>query len=86
MDRLSHLNFAFSVSKNYLRGEGAKILADMLSVNSSMNKLKINKCELPIHDLKNGTEVDLSDQGLLVEDAIIIAACIKFSTSLNSLK
>ena len=51
-----------------------------------MNKVKINKCELPIHDLKTGVEVDLSGQDLLVEDAIIIAACINVSTSMTSLK
>ena len=60
---------------------GIKAVAEALHVNSSMNKLKINKCELPIHDLKTGVEVDLSGQDLLVEDAIIIAACINVSSS-----
>jgi hypothetical protein len=35
------LIFVFSVAGNRLGPEGAKILADMLSVNSSMNKLNI---------------------------------------------
>ena len=35
MDRLSRLNFAFSVANNELGPKGAKILADMLHVNSS---------------------------------------------------
>ena len=51
-----------------------------------MNKIKVNECELPIDVLKTGVEVDLSSQNLRVEDAIIIAACINVSTSLNSLK
>ena len=41
MDRLSHLNFVFSVADNGLGPEGAKILAEALHVNSSMNKLNI---------------------------------------------
>ena len=36
MDRLSHLNFVHSVARNELGPEGAKILAEMLSVSSSM--------------------------------------------------
>ena len=47
---------------------------------------QINYCELPIDVLKNGTEVDLSGQTLIVEDVIIIAACIKVSSSMNTLK
>ena len=35
------MNFAFSVSNNYLGPEGAKFLAEMLSVSSSMNKLNV---------------------------------------------
>ena len=50
-----------------------------------MKKLKVNKCELPIEVLKNGTEVDLSGQRLIVEDVIIIAACINVSTSMKKL-
>ena len=41
MDQLSRLNFAFSVANNELGPKGAKILADMLHVNSSMTKLNI---------------------------------------------
>ena len=57
----------------------------MLSVSSSMKKIKVNECELPIDVLKTGAEVDLSGQDLLVEDAIIIAACINVSSSMTSL-
>ena len=56
----------------------------MLSVSTSMKKIKVRYCELPIDVLKNGTEVDLSRQALYVEDAIIIAACINVSTSMKN--
>ena len=78
--------FVFSVSDNFLGPEGAKILADVLSVSTSMNKIKVNECELPIDVLKTGVEVDLRGQSLQVEDAIIIAACINVNSSLTSLK
>ena len=51
-----------------------------------MNKIKVNECELPIDVLKTGVEVNLSSQNLQIEDAIIIAACISVSSSMNSLK
>ena len=75
-----------SVARNGLGHEGAKILAEMLRVNSSMKKIKVNECELPIDVLKTGVEVDLSGQNLQVEDVIIIAACINVSSSMNSLQ
>ena len=65
---------------------GVKAIADALSVSTSMKKIKVNKCELPIDVLKTGAEVDLSGQNLRVEDAIIIAACINVNSSMNSLK
>ena len=65
---------------------GVKAIADALSVSSSMKKIKLNECELPIDVLKTGVEVDLSGQNLRVEDAIIIAACINVNSSLNFLK
>ncbi len=65
---------------------GVKVIADALSVSTSMKKIKVNECELPIDVLKTGVEVDLSNQKLQVEDAIIIAACINVSSSMNSLK
>ena len=49
MDRLSHLIFVFSVAQNELGPEGAKVLAEMLHVSSSMTKLNI-------WDNKIGTE------------------------------
>ena len=79
------MNFAFSVADNQLGPEGANILAGALHVNSSMNKIKVNECELPIDVLKTGVEVDLSRQKLRVVDAIIIAACINVSSSLKSI-
>ena len=65
---------------------GVKAIADALSVSSSMKKIKVNECELPIDVLKTGVEVDLRSQKLRVEDAIIIAACVNVSTSMKSLE
>ena len=41
MDRLSYLNFVFSVADNELGPEGAKILAEMLRVSSSMTSVNL---------------------------------------------
>ena len=41
MDQISHLKFAFSISGNQLGPDSAKILAEMLRVSTSMNKLNI---------------------------------------------
>ena len=35
------MNFVFSVAESHLGPKGAKILADMLSVSTSMNKLNV---------------------------------------------
>ena len=84
--------FDCSISNNKLSGRyfddmtGVNAIADALSVSTSMKKIKVNKCELPIDVLKTGVEADLSSQKLRVEDAIIIAACINVSSSMNSLK
>ena len=42
MDRLSHSNFAFSVANNGLGPEGAKILAEMLRVSTSMKSVNVS--------------------------------------------
>ena len=80
------MHLPFSIAHNYLSSEGAKYLAKALNVNSSMKTIKVNDCELPIATLETEIEVDLSGRNLRVEDAIIIAACINVSSSLNSLK
>ena len=41
MDRLSHLNFTFSVADNDLNVDAAKFLARALRVSTSMNKLNV---------------------------------------------
>jgi hypothetical protein len=43
----------------------------------SLSKLKLNKYELPVQEIKTATALDLSGKGLRVEDAIAIAALIK---------
>ena len=64
---------------------GIKAIADALHVSSSMKKIKVNECELPIDVLKTGAEMNLSGQNLRIEDAIIIAACINVSSSMTKL-
>ena len=83
--------FACSISNNELTDYGddmtaIKAIAGALSVSSSMKKIKVNECELPIDVLKTGVEVDLSGQNLQVEDVIIIAACINVSSSMKKIK
>jgi hypothetical protein len=43
----------------------------------SLSKLKLDQCELAVVEIKTATALDLSDKGLRVEDAIVIAALIK---------
>ena len=76
------------LSNRGLGPEDAKLIAWELTtgfVSTSMTKLKVNNCELPIDILKNGTEVDLSGQSLGVLDAIIIAGCINVSASMTKM-
>jgi hypothetical protein len=43
----------------------------------SLSKLKMDKCELPVQEIKTATELDLSNKGLGELDAIVIAVLIK---------
>ena len=45
-----------------------------------MSKLKMNKYELPVQEIKTATELDLSGKGLNHLDAIVVAALIKVQT------
>jgi hypothetical protein len=61
---------------------GAQILAAFMARKffqdkGSLSKLKLNVYELPVHEIKTATALDLSGKGLGVEDAIVIAALIK---------
>ena len=58
----------------------AAILYDN-SANGALATVTINKFALPIQDIKMKTELDLSDKGLGVEDATIIAALIPLNVS-----
>ena len=79
MDRLSHLNFTFSVADNGLGPEGAKILADMLSVSSSMTFLNLSSnCLYGINKYGDGT---YDATGIKA-----IADALSVSSSMNSLK
>ena len=42
-----------------------------------MSKLKMDKYELPVQEIKTATELDLSNKGLGELDAIVIAVLIK---------
>jgi hypothetical protein len=43
----------------------------------SLSKLKMDKYELPVQEIKTATEVDLSNKGLGKLDAVVIAVLIK---------
>ena len=43
----------------------------------SLSKLKMDKYELPVQEIKTATELDLSNKGLGKLDAIVIAVLIK---------
>ena len=76
------------LSKKNLGPVDAKLIARELTtgyVSTSMKKIKVNECELPIDVLKTGVEVDLSGQILQVEDAIIIAACVNVNSLMKKL-
>eukprot|EP00936_MAST-01D_sp_MAST-1D-sp1_P001921 g1921.t1 len=61
---------------------GAKAIAHALQ-QSALRFLTIN-VELDIEQLKTSTSIDLSSKGLRYEEAIIVAKCIEFNTSLKS--
>ena len=65
---------------------GAKLIAEMLKVNTPLNRLMLNSAELPIDELKTATFVNLSDKGLQPTDAIIIASLMSMvNTALTTL-
>ena len=72
MDRLSYLNFAFSVAENQLGPEGAKFLADALHVSTSMAFMDLSSNCLCGIDKATGIKA--------------IADALSVSTSMNSLK
>ena len=80
MDRLSHLNFAFSVSKNELRPEGAKILTEALHVNSSMTFLDVSS-----NELTKGKHLGFGDYETAMMGIQAIADSLSVSSSLKSL-
>ena len=76
MDRLSHLNFSFSVSKNKLRSEGARILAEALNVNTSMTYLDVSSNYIGMDENYNSDMTGVK----------AIADALSVSTSMTSLK
>ena len=73
------LFFKFSVANNKLRPKGAKILAEMLSVSTSMTFLNLScTCLCGVNEYVNGT---YNTTGIKA-----IADALSVSTSLKSLK
>jgi hypothetical protein len=58
----------------------AILLAPEMEASGSLSKLKMDKCELPVHEIKTATELDLSNKDLNYLDAIVIAALMKVQT------
>ena len=65
------------LSKKGLSSGCAVLLAPEIEANGALASLKINKCALPIQEIKTATELDLSGKGLKQEDAIVISALIQ---------
>ena len=71
-----------TISELNLAGAGidpddAKILVPAIKAMGSLSKLKLDKYELPVQEIKTAKALDLSSKGLGVEDAIVVAALIK---------
>ena len=49
-----------------------------------MSKLKLNKYELPVQEIKTATDLDLSNKGLGKLDAIVISVLIKVLSIVKS--
>ena len=88
MDRLSHLIFVFSVADNRLGPEGAKILADMLSVSTSMTSLNLADNALcGLSPRTNAWGKVIGKRGKYDSTGIkAIADALNVSTSMTSLK
>ena len=76
------MNFAFSVANNELGPKGAKILADMLHVNTSMTSMDLSCNQLCGLYMKYGRiEGIFHDTGIKA-----IAEALSVSSSMTSLK
>ena len=67
-------------SSQSLRAGDAVLLASDIQDMGSLSKLKMNKYELPVQEIKTATALDLSGKGLNHLDAIVIAVLIKVQT------
>ena len=70
------------LSNKHLGESGATILAAFITTKNmqdkgSLSKLKMEKYELPVQEIKTATELDLSNKGLGKLDAIVIVVLIK---------
>jgi Ran GTPase-activating protein (RanGAP) involved in mRNA processing and transport len=76
------------VSDNGMTVEGAVIMVGMLRENQTLRQLTVAKASLPILDLKGASGVaaiNLSQQSLQAEDALIIARLLETNKCLRSL-
>jgi hypothetical protein len=63
-------------SSQSLRAGDAVLLASDIQDMGSLSKLKMDRYELPVQEIKTATELDLSNKGLGELDAIVIAVLI----------
>jgi hypothetical protein len=65
-----------NLSRNRLNAEATVILSKDTKDMGSLSKLKMDKYELPVREIKTATELDLSNKDLGELDAIVIAVLI----------
>jgi hypothetical protein len=65
-----------NLSRNRLNAEATVILSKDMKDMGSLSKLKMDKYELPVREIKTATELDLSNKDLGELDAIVIAVLI----------
>ena len=71
-------------SNQGLGAEDAKLIASDIQDMGSLSKLKMDKCELPVQEIKTTTELNLSNKGLSKLDAIMISVLIKVLSIVKS--
>jgi hypothetical protein len=66
-----------SLSGNKIRGKDIQGFCQDIPDMGALSKLKMDRYELPVQEIKTATELDLSNKGLGKLDAIVIAVLIK---------
>jgi Ran GTPase-activating protein (RanGAP) involved in mRNA processing and transport len=70
-----------NLSSNGFKGGGAKLLADGILGNGTLTTVIMHTFPLPIEDIKTNAELDLSGNGLVCLDAIVLAALLPLNVS-----